>query len=276
VAAGQTMLTVIEPGGGLGLASLREVWQYRELLWVLTRRDIRVRYQQTVLGMAWAVLQPVGTMLLFTLVFGRLARIPTGGSPYPLFVYAALLPWLFFSNGVAAAGASLLGSAHLVSKVYFPRILIPVSSTGAHAVDLAVSAVALLLLALYYRVDWTLQVLVLPVVLLGVLVLTLGVGIGLSALTVTYRDFRFVVPFLLQIWLFLTPVVYPAAIVPEGWRPALFLNPMAGFVEAARAALTGREIPLAALGLAWLAALATFAAGASFFLRVERRFADVI
>ncbi len=269
-------LTVIEPPSGWRMLDLRELWAYRELLWVLTMRDVKVRYKQTVLGVAWAVIQPVMTMVVFSVVFGRLANIPSDGFPYPVFVYAALLPWTFFANALSTAGTSLVGSAHLVSKVYFPRLIIPLASVGAGLVDLAISTAILLVLMLYFGVPVTWHLLAAPVLLAAVVFTALGVGTLLAALTVAYRDFRFVVPFMVQVWLYATPVVYPLSLIPERWQWAMFLNPMTGVVEGFRAAFLARTFDLPGLGLSFLVATLFFAAGVAYFERVERRFADII
>ena len=269
-------VTVIEPPAGWRAIDWRELWEYRELLWVMTTRDVKVRYKQTVLGAGWAIIRPLLTMLMFTVIFGKFAKMPSDGFPYPIFVYSALLPWTFFSSAVAAGAHSLVGSAPLLSKVYFPRLIIPLSSTGGAVVDFLVSAGLLLLMMVWYRVGWTPQ-LAMTLPLLVLLVITAGcIGTLLSAVTVTYRDFTHITPFLLQIWMYATPVVFPLSVVPERWRWLLYLNPVTGIVEGFRSALLGKPFDLVALGssLAW--AVVLLGASVAYFERVERRFADII
>ena len=194
--------------------NLRELWAYRELLVVLTMRDITVRYKQTVLGAAWAILQPFMTMVVFTIFFGHLAQISSDGYPYPVFVYSALLPWTFFANAISSSSNSLVGFAQLLSKVYFPRLIIPLSAVGSSILDFAVASTVLLGMMIFYKVGWTSNLMLAPLLLLGVAFIALGVGTCLSAVTVTYRDFRYVLPFMIQFWMFVTPVIYPASLVP--------------------------------------------------------------
>ena len=273
---GHEHVTLIRPRRGWRSLDFKELWAYRELLWVLTLRDIKVRYKQTVLGVAWAVIQPVMTMIVFSIFFGRLARMPSDGFPYPVFVYAALLPWTFFANAVGGSANSLVGSANLISKVYFPRLIIPLSSVGAGLVDFAISAVILLVMMLVYGVGWSVNLLLAPALVLAVIFTALGVGTLLSALTVAYRDFRYVVPFLIQLWMFVTPVVYPASLVPERWQWLFYLNPMAGLIEGFRAAFLGRPFDVVGLSISFTVAVAFFLAGILYFEKVERRFADII
>jgi lipopolysaccharide transport system permease protein len=273
---GHEHLTVIEPTRGWRMFDLRELWAYRELLIVLTMRDIKVRYKQTVLGAAWAILQPFMTMVVFTIFFGKLANMPSDGFPYPVFVYTALVPWTFFANAVTASGNSLVGSAHLISKVYFPRLIIPLSAVGVAVVDFAVASSILLAMMVFYGVGWTINLLMAPILLLGVAFVALGVGTVLSALTVTYRDFRYVVPFMVQLWMFVTPVVYPASLVPEQWRWLLYLNPMSGFIENFRAVFLGKTFDFMGLGISTAVGLTLFLFGVAYFERVERKFADII
>jgi lipopolysaccharide transport system permease protein len=273
---GHRHLTVIEPTRGWRALDVRELWAFRELLWVLALRDVRVRYKQTVLGASWAILRPVLTMLVFTAVFGRFARVPSDGLPYPVFVYAGLLPWTFFAAAVAASGASLVGSANLVSKVYFPRLIVPLSSIGASLVDLFVSAGVLFALMAWYGVGWTPHLLAAPLLLVAVVFTALGVGTLLAALTVTYRDVTHLLPFLIQIWMFATPVIYPLSLIPDPYRGLMFLNPMTGLIEGFRSAFLGRPFDAMALAVSFAVALLFFAAGIAYFERVERRFADII
>jgi lipopolysaccharide transport system permease protein len=269
-------VTVIEPRSGWHMLNWRELWAYRELLWVLTSRDIKVRYKQTVLGAAWAIIRPVAIMAIFSIVFGSLAKMPSDGLPYPVFVYAALLPWTFFAGSVSASAQSLVGSAHLVSKVYFPRLIIPLSSAGAALVDLGVSAVILLLMMGWYNVGWTWQLLAVPPMAVALSFTALGVGTLLSAATVSYRDFSHITPFLVQIWMYITPVVFPISLVPERWHWLLYLNPMTGLIEGFRSAFLGTPFNFVALSASLAITVVVFVLAIATFERVERRFADVI
>lgn len=267
---------VIEPRKGWLAIDLDEIWRHRGLLRVLMERDIKVRYKQTILGFAWALLQPFMMMVVFSIFFGKFAKMPSDGLPYPVFVYAALLPWVFFANSITNASQSLINSSALVSKVYFPRILIPLASIGATLLDFVIASSILLLMMVYYGIGWSGQLLLAPLLTAGVMLAALGVGVLLSALTVSYRDFRFVVPFLVQFWMFATPVAFPASIVPEQWRWALHLNPMTGLIEGFRAAFLNKPLDPPAILFSFIACLAIFAVGVVYFGRVERRFADVI
>jgi len=258
------------------MLDLRELWRYRELLWVFILRDIKVRYKQTVLGAAWVILRPLLGTAVFTLVFGMLVRIPSDGYPYAVFVYSALLPWNFFSGAVGAAGNSLVGSAGLIGKVYFPRLVIPTASVGSGIVDLAVSSLFLLVLLPLFGVRWGVNLLALPLLALAVVFLALGVGTLFSALIVSYRDFSAVLTFLLQIWMFATPVVYPSSLVPGKLRFLLHLNPMAALVEGFRSAFLGRPFDVAGLSVSIALSGIAFAAGIAYFEKVEGRFADII
>ena len=273
---GHQHVTLIEPTKGWRMLDWRELWAYRELLWVLTARDIKVRYKQTVLGAGWAILRPFITMVIFSVVFGQLAKMPSDGYPYPVFVYAALLPWTFFAAAIGTSGGSLVGSSHLVSKVYFPRLIIPLSSVGAGLVDLLISTGILLLMMLYYGVGWSWNLLAAPLLLLFVVFTALGVGTLLSALTVAYRDFTHLTPFMVQIWLYITPVIFPVSLVPERWQWLLYLNPMTGLVEGFRSAFLGKPFDLNGLGISFAIAIAVFLVGVAYFEKVERRFADII
>jgi len=268
--------TVIEPPRGIFDLNLRELWPYHELLFFLVWRDIKVRYRQTVLGVVWAILQPLLTMVIFSVIFGQLARMPSDGHPYPVFVYAALLPWTFFAAAIGTSGGSLVGSSHLVSKVYFPRLIIPLSSVGAGLVDLLISTGILLLMMLYYGVGWSWNLLAAPLLLLAVIFTALGVGTLLSALTVAYRDFTHLTPFMVQIWMFITPVIFPLSLVPERWQWLMFLNPMTGLVEGFRSAFLDRPFDLTGLSISFVIAIVIFLTGVAFFEKVERRFADII
>jgi lipopolysaccharide transport system permease protein len=269
-------VTVIEPPKGWHMLDWRELWAYRELLWVLTTRDIKVRYKQTVLGAGWAIIRPFTTMVIFSVVFGQLAGMPSDGYPYPVFVYAALLPWTFFSTAIGTASQSLVGSSHLVSKVYFPRLIIPLASAGAGLIDLLISTGILLLMMAWYGVGWSWNLLAAPVLLAIVIFAALGIGTLLSALTVAYRDFSHVTPFLVQIWMYITPVIFPVSLVPPRWQWLLYLNPMTGLVEGFRAAFLGKPFHIAGLGVSLAISVIIFTAGIAYFQQVERRFADII
>ncbi len=269
-------LTVIEPPSGWQLLDWRELWAYRELLWVLVGRDLKVRYRQAVLGAGWAIIRPVTTMLIFSVVFGQLAKMPSDGLPYPIFVYAALLPWTFFAAAIGSSGQSLVGSAHLVSKVYFPRLIIPITSVGAGLVDLLIATGVLLLMMLWFGVGWTWNLLAAPLLLLAVVLTALGVGTLLAALTVAYRDFTHLTPFLVQIWMYATPIIFPVSLVPERWQWVLYLNPMTGLVEGFRSAFLGKPFDWGGIGLSFTIATIVFVCGVLYFEKVERRFADVI
>jgi lipopolysaccharide transport system permease protein len=268
--------TVIDPPAGWRPPDWRELWEYRELMWVLTTRDVKVRYKQTILGAGWAIVRPVLTMLIFTVIFGGFARMPSDGHPYAIFVYSGLLPWTFFAAAISASAHSLIGASPLVSKVYFPRLLIPISSIGSALVDVLVSAALLLVMMVGYGVGWSSRLFVAPLVLLGVIVLALGFGTLLSAITVTYRDFTHITPFMVQIWMYVTPVVFPLSVVPERWRWLLYLNPMTGFVEGFRSAFLDKPFAVAPLAVSFAVSGVLLALGVAYFERVERRFADII
>ena len=267
----------VEPSRGWVSLKLGELWAYRELLFFLVWRDIKVRYKQTALGAAWAVIQPFCTMVVFSLFFGRLAGVKSDNVPYPIFAYAALVPWTFFANGLSESSNSLVGSANLIKKVYFPRLAVPAAAVLAGLVDFAIAFVVLVGMMFYYGVALTAHVLWLPVFLLLALATALGAGLWLSALNVQFRDVRYVVPFAVQFWLFATPIAYPSSLLPEPWRTVYGLNPMAGVVEGFRWALLGTETrPGAMTLLSALAALLLLLGGAFYFRRMEKTFADVV
>lgn len=268
--------TIIAPSRGWVSLKLDELWKFRELLFFLTWRDVKVRYRQTLLGVTWVVLQPLATMLIFTIFFGNLANLPTDGIPKPIFYFSGLLPWQFFATALAAAANSVVNSSNLIKKVYFPRLAVPIASTLAALVDFAIAFVVLLALMAFYGIMPTANVLLLPLFTLLALATVLGVGFWLSALNVQYRDVRYVVPFLTQFWMFATPVVYPASLLPEHWRAFYGLNPMAGVVEGFRWALLGNEPPQSLIAVSSLVALGLLVSGAFYFRRTERKFADVI
>ncbi len=267
----------IQPSAGWVSLRLRDLWEYRELLYFLIWRDIKVRYKQTALGAAWAVLQPLMTMLVFSVFFGRLARMPSDGIPYPVFAFAALVPWTLFAHGLTGSANSLVGNANLITKVYFPRLVIPVATVLAGLLDFALAFVVLLLMLLYYGIVPTANVVWLPAFVLLALATSLGVGLWLSALNVEFRDVRHVVPFVTQIWLFATPIAYPSSLLPEPWRTVYGLNPMVGVVEGFRWALLGTETaPGPMVAVSACAALVILVSGAFYFRRMERSFADLI
>jgi lipopolysaccharide transport system permease protein len=265
----------IEPSRGWVSLQLGELWQYRELLYFLIWRDIKVRYKQTALGAAWAIIQPVFTMVVFSLFFGRLAKVPSDGIPYPIFTYAALVPWTFFANGLGQSSNSLVDSARLITKVYFPRLAIPIATVLSGLVDFALAFTVLLGMMLYYGVLPTAALCWLPLFLPLALVTALGVGLWLAALNVQYRDVRYMIPFLTQLWMFATPIAYPSTLLPQPWRTLYGLNPMAGVVEGFRWALLGsKTAPGPMITVSSLAALALLIAGAFYFRRMEKTFAD--
>jgi lipopolysaccharide transport system permease protein len=269
--------TLIEPPKGWAGVRLPELWEYRELLFFLTWRDIKVRYKQTALGAAWAILQPFMTMVVFSLFFGRLARVPSDGVPYPIFAYAALVPWTFFANGLTQSANSLVGSANMITKVYFPRLVIPISAVLSGLVDFVIAFFLLLAMMLYYGISLTSNVLWIPLLLLLALVTALGVGFWLSALNVEFRDVRYVLPFVVQLWLFATPIAYPSTLLSEPWRAIYGINPMVGVVEGFRWALLGTATrPGPAVLISSVTAVAVLVAGALYFRAMERNFADVI
>lgn len=267
----------IRPSAGWRALDFGELWQYRDLMYFLAWRDVKVRYKQTALGVAWAILQPLAAMVVFTVFLGALVHVPSDGLPYALFAYVGLLPWTFFANAAAGASSSLVANTNLVAKVYFPRLAIPIAAVLAGLVDLGIGLVLLIGLLLFFGVSPGAGLLLLPV-FVGLTVLTaLAVGIWLSALDVQYRDVRYAIPFLIQVWLFATPVVYPASVVPEQYRPLYGLNPMAGVVEAFRWALLGRnDFPGPILAVSTLVLAVVLVTGLFYFRRMERSFADVI
>ena len=271
-------VVTIEPSKSWVALNLRDLWNYRELLYFLTWRDVKVRYKQTVLGVAWAIIQPLFTMLIFTLFFGKLAGIEaqTGGIPYPIFAYAGLLPWTFFSNALTTSGNSLVGSAHLITKVYFPRMMIPGAAVAAGLVDFAIAFVILVILMFYYGVAPAWTALMLPLLVMLTVVLALGMGMWLSALNVKYRDVRFALPFLLQLWMFVSPIIYPSSFLPQKYRWLLMLNPLTGIIEGYRSSLFGKPFNWTALGVSALVGLLLLIYSSYSFKRMERNFADIV
>lgn len=270
-------VVVIRPSLGWVSLGLRELFAHRELLYFLIWRDIKVRYKQTVFGIGWAVIQPTLTMIVFTVVFGRLAKMPSDGIPYPLFSLAALVPWTFFANGMNTSAMSLVASSNLITKVYFPRLTIPLATVLAGAVDFVLSFGLLIVVMLYYGVGITVRVIWLPPIFVLALLSAVGVGLWLSAMNVQFRDVRYTIPLLTQLWLFATPVAYPSSLIPEAWRAVYGLNPMVGVIEGFRWALLNTETsPGPVLITSSLAAITLVVTGAFYFRRMEKTFADVV
>lgn len=266
-------LVVIAASRNWVALNLRDLWHYRDLLRILTERDIKVRYKQTVLGAAWAIIQPLFTMLIFTVFFGNLAGLPSDGVPYPLFAYAGLLPWTFFSNAVTNSGNSLVGNSNLITKVYFPRMVIPIAAVGSGLVDFAVAFTLLVGLIIYYAVGFSVNLLMLPILVALTATLAVGIGMWMSALNVKYRDVRYALPFLIQLGMFASGIITP---IPEKWRWLLFLNPLAAQIEGYRAAIFGRPFDWTALGISALVTFAVLVYSAYNFRRMEKSFADVV
>jgi len=268
---------VIRPTSGFVPLDLQDIWNYRELLYFFTWRDIKVRYKQTVLGVAWAVIQPLFMMAIFTVFFGRLAKVPSDGLPYPIFAFTALLPWQLFSRALTDASTSLVVNERLITNVYFPRLLVPASAVLASLVDFGIAFILLLGMMVFYGIAPTTASATLPLFILLALITALGVGFWLSALNAQYRDVRYTLPFLTQFWLFATPVVYPSSLVPEPWRLLYGLNPMTGVVEGFRWALLGKGMPPnAMLAVSVIASLMIFVGGLYYFSRMEKTLADVV
>jgi len=270
-------ITLIRPSRGWVSLNLRDLWRYRELIYFFIWRDVKVRYKQTLLGAAWAIIQPVFTMVVFSIFFGNLAKIPSDNIPYPIFSYTALLPWGLFEAGISKAGNSLVASRSLITKIYFPRLVIPLASVIAGLVDFALAFIVLIGMMLYYGFSPTSSIWLLPILLLLTLMTALGTGLWLSALNVAYRDVGYVIPFIIRLWFFLTPITYSASIVPEAFQQLYALNPMTGVVQGFRWALLGVGSPPSELLLASsIAALVLLVTGALYFRRMERTFADVV
>ena len=270
-------LIVLRPSRKWVAIDLREIWAYRELLFFLTWRDVKVRYKQTALGAAWAVIQPVGMMLIFTLFFGRLAQMPSDGIPYPIFAFAGLLPWMFFSNAVTNSGNSLVASSNLITKVYFPRLVVPMAAVAAGLVDFAIAFVVLAGMMVFYGVGVSWSLLMLPVLVLLTAVLALAVGTWMSALNVQYRDIRYALPFLIQFWMFASPIIYPVTLVKdERLKWLLSLNPLTGLIEAYRDSLFGRSFDWPSLAISTAISVSVLVYAALTFRRMERTFADIV
>jgi len=268
----------LEPSNGWVALKLDELWEYRELLFFLTWRDITVRYKQTVLGVTWAIIQPFMTMIVFTLFFGNLAQIPSDGIPYPIFSYAALVPWGFFAAGLASSSNSLIGSSNLIKKVYFPRLIIPISAVFSGIIDFLLAFILLILMMLYFGISLTVNIIFLPLFLLLAFITALGVGLWMSAMNVQFRDVRYVIPFITQFWLFATPIAYPSSLIENELLRTLYgINPMVGVIEGFRWALLGVDTaPGPILIVSFIAAIVLFVSGLFYFRRMEKTFADVV
>jgi len=270
-------VVVIQPSVGWASLKLRELWEYRDLIYFLTWRDVKVRYQQAVLGIAWTVIQPLITMVIFSLIFGKLAKLPSDGLPYPVFTYAGLLPWQLFSGAVLRAGTSLVGNANLLTKVYFPRLIIPISAVTSGVVDFLISFLVLLGLMLFYGIIPKWEISILPFLVIFALAAAFSVGLWLSALNVRYRDVQHIVPFLVQVWMFVSPVAYSTELVPKGiWRIIYALNPMAGVIQGFRWVLLGSRSPDSTIFVSVVIVAILIAAGLYYFRRMEKSFADVV
>ncbi len=269
--------TIIQPSSGWGFPNFREVWRYRELLYFLTWRDVKVRYKQTVLGAAWAIIKPFCTMIVFSIFFGKFAKVPSDGLPYPIFAYSALLPWHYFAYALSQSGESLVKEQRLITKVYFPRLIMPLAPMFSGLVDFAIAFSVLIGMMFWYKIKPTIGVLALPLWIILAMMTALAVGTWLSALNVKYRDIRYAIPFLTQLWLFSTPIAYSSSIVPEKWRTIYGLNPMAGVVEGFRWGLLGKEPPSAQMIMvSAVGILILLIGGLIYFRRTERTFADVV
>jgi len=268
--------TVIRPQRGWLALNCRELWRYRELLGFLTWRDVKIRYKQTVLGFLWAFLQPFVKMVVFTLVFGRLAGLDSEGAPYPIFVFAGLLPWQFFSEALHRSSESVVGSAGVITKVYFPRLIVPLAAVAGCLIDFCISFLILVGLMVYYGVAPSLHLLAVAPLAAGTVLAALGIGTLIAALNVAYRDFRYMIPFLIQIWMFLTPVVYSVSVVPDGWQWLLALNPMTGIVDGFRSAVLGKPFDMQNLIISGAVCMAMVLLSVAYFRRIERQFADII
>ena len=268
---------IIRPARGWSALAFGELWKYRDLLFILALRDVRLRYKQTALGVIWVIMQPLVAALIFAIIFGQLAGLPSGETPYLLFVFAGLLPWNLFAGALQRAGNSLIGDARLITKIYFPRMVIPIGSSAAVVVDFLVTLAVMFVLITLFRAPLTLNLLALPLLTVLTLVVAIGISFIISSLNVYYRDFSYALPFAIQVWMYASPLVYTADIVPQAWRWLYALNPMVGVIEGFRWALLGvGEFPALPLLLSTIAAVALFVVGALIFQRVERTFADVI
>lgn len=260
----------------VGVTSLRELWRYRDLLYFLVWRDVKVRYKQASMGALWAIIQPLGMMLVFAIFFGMFIGVPSDGMPHTFFFYCGLMPWVFFSTAVTAGSVSLINSSNLITKVYFPRVIVPAASVGALFIDLVITCAMLLGLAIYYGIHWSPVALMFPVMLGLTVILALDLAIWLAALTVKYRDIRHALPFVLQLWMFATPIIYPVSVISEKWRWLMYLNPLTGIIEGIRSSLTGRPFNWTAIAFSAGITLLTMPLAIKAFHRVEKSFADLI
>jgi lipopolysaccharide transport system permease protein len=269
-------MVVIQPSKSWVPLDLRDLWRYRDLLYILSERDIKIRYKQTILGALWAIIQPLFTMLVFTLFFGRLAGIASDGIPYPIFAYAGLLPWTFFSNAVTNSGNSLVGNSNLITKVYFPRMIIPSASVASGLLDFAIAFILLVVMMFYYDIGLTFNILILPFLVILTSLLAIGIGMWMSALNVKYRDIRYALPFLIQLGMFATPIIYPTSLVPEKWRWLMALNPLSGQIEAYRSAFFGKPFDWVSLSISIIITMSILIYSAYNFKRMEKQFADLV
>lgn len=271
-----TMLTLIQPEKGWSALNLRDLWRYRELIYFMTWRDLKVRYKQTLLGASWAILRPFLTMIVFSIFFGNLAKVPSDGIPYPIFAYTALLPWELFASALSQASRSLVQNTNMVTKVYFPRMILPISSILAGVVDFLIAFIVLIGMMIYYKITPTVNVWTLPLFILLAMITALGVGFWLAALNVLYRDINYVTPFLTQFWMFITPIAYGSSLIPENWRFLYAINPLSGVVDGFRWALLGNQqsAPGPTLIISSLIAVVVLISGMFYFRRMERQFAD--
>jgi len=268
---------LIKPSRGWLSFNLKEIWLYRELLYFLIWRDVKVRYKQTVIGAAWAILQPLMTMVVFTLLFKSIADMPSDGVPYPIFAYTALLPWNLFAGALNRSSLSVVGQSNLITKVYFPRLIVPLSATASGLVDFGIAFLVLLAMMVWYGTVPTVGVFALPFFLLLALATAFGIGLWLSALNVRYRDVGHTIPFLIQLWLFASPVAYPTSVIPEKWRLLYSFNPMAGVTEGFRWALVGKDsLDFGVIGVSTLVVVAVLFGGIAYFKRMEKTFADLV
>ncbi len=269
--------TILKPSTGWAALNLRDLWLYRELIFFMTWRDLKVRYKQTLLGASWAILQPFLTMIVFSIFFGNLAKVPSDGVPYPIFTYTALIPWTLFSKALQDASRSLVANSHMITKVYFPRMILPLSSVIAGVVDFLIAFVVLLGMMMFFHIIPTAKVWVLPLFLLLALITAIGVGLWLSALNVLFRDINYILPFLTQFWMYLTPIAYPSSMIPSKWWIIYALNPMVGVVEGFRWALLGTGQPPGVMAMvSSIVAVLLLVSGMFFFRRMERLFADMV
>lgn len=269
-------LVIIEPKRDWAVFNLRELWNYRDLLYILVERDLKIRYKQTIIGAAWAVLQPLITMVIFAFFFGKISGVPSDGLPYPIFAYAGLLPWTFFSNAVTNSGNSLVMNSSLITKVYFPRMIVPIATVIASFLDFIIASVFLILMMIYYDIGISPNLLMLPVVISLIIVLAVGIGLWTAALNVKYRDVRFALPFVIQIGLFITPIIYPLSSVPDDWHWVMSLNPLTGFIEAFRDACFGHPFDWMNLGISTAVTLIILFFTMRIFRKMERSFADIV